>query len=267
MTDNPVAKSIVQAPGGLLTGATYPFRALGLLSSTPALWGYVLMPILVNLVVGIALYLGLLLPGFNAIEALVANLPAWLALLELLLRVLLGILLLVGTGFLLMQFGVILGSPWYGALAERLEQFRLRQPPPEGAAGLGTAIQDIVRSLMFELKKVCLAVAVGVLLFFLGWVPVVGPVILSFGGIALAAILVCLDCLDPCLERRRLGFRQKLGVLRCALPASASFGLTCLALVSVPLLNLVTIPICIAAGTLFFCDRIFPTWPSTPEKA
>jgi len=264
MTDNPVAKSIVQAPGGLLAGATYPFRALGLLSSTPALWGYVLMPMLVNLVIGIALYLGLILPGFHAIESLVANLPGWLAILELLLRVVLGILLLVGTGFLLMQFGSILGSPWYGALSERLEQLRLSQPPPEGTAGLGAAIQDIGRSLMFELKKLCLAVAVGVLLFLLGWIPVVGPVVLSFGGIALAAMLVCLDCLDPCLERRRLSFRHKLSVLRRALPASASFGFTCLAIVSVPLLNLVTIPICIAAGTLFFCDRIFPTWPSTP---
>jgi CysZ protein len=42
------------------------------------------------------------------------------------------------------------------------------------------------------------------------------------------------------------------------LPASASFGFVCLALVSVPLINLLAIPVCVAAGTLFFCDRIQP---------
>jgi len=31
-----------------------------------------------------------------------------------------------------------------------------------------------------------------------------------------------------------------------------------LGLVSIPLLNLLAIPLCMTAGTLFFCDRIWP---------
>ena len=45
-------------------------------------------------------------------------------------------------------------------------------------------------------------------------------------------------------------------MIRRSLPASAGFGLACLGLVSIPFVNLLSIPLCVAAGTLFFCDRI-----------
>ena len=240
MGEKQTAPSPIAAPKGFIAGATYPFRALALLIRTPELRGYVLGPILVNGLVGIGLYLGLLL------------------------RFLLGFFLLFGTGFLLLQFGVVLGSPWYGALAERLERLRLGPVLPEAPTGVGTFLRDIGRALLFELKKLLLLLGLGSLFFLLGWIPVIGPVIFSGGGIALATTLVCLDCLDPCLERRQLSFRKKLGVIKRSLPDSASFGLVCLFFVSVPFFNLLTIPICIAAGTLFFCDRIWPTFPPKP---
>ena len=264
MGEKQTAPSPIAAPKGFIAGATYPFRALALLIRTPELRGYVLGPILVNGLVGIGLYLGLLLPGFQAIDLWVTTLPDRLAILELLLRFLLGFFLLFGTGFLLLQFGVVLGSPWYGALAERLERLRLGPVLPEAPTGVGTFLRDIGRALLFELKKLLLLLGLGSLFFLLGWIPVIGPVIFSGGGIALATTLVCLDCLDPCLERRQLSFRKKLGVIKRSLPDSASFGLVCLFFVSVPFFNLLTIPICIAAGTLFFCDRIWPTFPPKP---
>jgi CysZ protein len=36
--------------------------------------------------------------------------------------------------------------------------------------------------------------------------------------------------------------------------------------VSIPLLNLLAIPLCVTAGTLFFCDRIWPTHFASQEK-
>lgn len=81
--------------------------------------------------------------------------------------------------------------------------------------------------------------------------------IATAGSIALGATVACLDFLDYPPERRRpLGFRAKLGVICRHLPATAGFGLAALALVSIPLLNLLVIPICVAAGTLLFCDEM-----------
>lgn len=244
--------------GGLLTGAVYPFRALGLLMRTPRLWGYVAIPILLNIVVGATLYFGLLTAGMHSIDTFVADLPGWAAVLGALLRVLLIIGLLIATGFMLVRFGVVLGSPWYGRLSERLEQELTGWAPPAEPLTAGGIARDISRALLFELKKLLLVIVIALPLLLLNFVPVVGQVLQTAGWIVLGALISCLDFLDGPLERRRLRFRTKLGVIRHALPASAAFGLICLGLISIPLLNLLIIPVCVAAGTLFFCEQARP---------
>jgi CysZ protein len=232
----------------------------------------VAIPILVNFVVGVALYAGLLFFGLESVEglivnlshwldALIAKLPAWLSFLEyliiavgFLLRLLLVVGLLLVIGFLFVQFGVLLGAPWYGQLSEQLEELRTGQLH-KVEVGI---VQDIARALLYELKKLVLVAGVGLPLLLLNLVPGIGTVIATVGGVTLAATIICLDFLDASLERRRLPFREKLGIVFRSLPASASFSLVCLGLVSIPLLNLLTIPLCVASGTLFVCDRVLP---------
>lgn len=257
---------------GLLTGATYPFRVLAVFRRTPRLWGYVAIPILVNFIVGVVLYAGLLFFGWDSVaylmgslthwvDSLITNLPRWLSILDYLiigvgwlLRLLLVVGLLLLTGFVLVQFGVLLGAPWYGQLSEQLEELRTGQLH---IVEVGI-VRDIGRAILFELKKLVLVVGVGSVLLLLNLVPGIGTLAATMGGFALATTLVCLDFMDAPLERRRLRFREKLRVVFRSLPASASFSWVCLVLVSVPLLNLLTIPLCVASGTLFFCDRVLP---------
>lgn len=173
------------------------------------------------------------------------------------LRLLLVLLLLLVTGFIFLQFGVLLGAPWYGKLSEELELLKLGKLPPMEAS-LGRTVQDVGRAILYELKKLVLLISIGLPLLLFNFLPGIGTAIASIGYLTITATIVCLDFFDSALERRRLGFRQKLGVVMKSLPASAAFGLVCLALVSVPLINLLAIPVCVAAGTLFFCDRIQP---------
>lgn len=250
----------LQSPIGLLAGASYPFRAFQLLRKTPRLWGYVIFPILVNCVVGVSLYFALyfkvLIPGFQRIDGLLLNLPTWANFLGIVLRILLTGGSLLAMGLLLVQFGVILGAPWYGKLSEQLEELKTGQLP-SAEPGIGAMFRDVGRALLFELKKLLLVITLGGSLLLAGFIPGVGTVIASIGGIILSVTIICLDFLDAPLERRRLKFRTKLSIIGRSLPASAGFGLVCLGLVSIPLLNLLTIPICVAAGTLLFCDRIW----------
>ena len=283
LNSNP-PNAIVSAPIGLIAGFTYPLRALTLLWQTPTLWGYVLVPVAINLVIGIGLYLSLLFPSLSGIDILVAdlslrfnnliaNLPAWLSFLAVLtvgvgwlLRILLVAGLLLIIGFLLVQFGVILGSPWYGQLSQQLELLRNGQLPAEEQMNLSSIFQDIKRAIGFELRKIQILVSVGIPLLLLNFLPGAGSILGSLGGVALGATLVCLDFLDAPLERRRLRFQEKLEILRGSLPASGSFGLVCFGLVSIPLLNLLAIPLCVTAGTLFFCDRIWPARFASQEQ-
>jgi CysZ protein len=248
----------VRAPGGLLAGAAYHLWALVMLKRAPRLWRYVLIPILVNIAVGATVYLGLLLLGMRAIAGFVAGLPGWAAALGGLLHVLLVIGLLLATGFVLARFGVVFGSPWYAKLSEDLEQLRTGQAPPAEPLSAAGIMRDLTRALLFELKKLLLVIAVGLLLLLLNLVPGFGTVLAAVGWIALGATIACLDFLESPLERRRLRFRTRLGLIRRSLPASAGFGLVSLGLISIPFVNLLAIPLCVTAGTLFFCDQILP---------
>ena len=254
---------------GTLEGATYPFRALITFIKNPELVKYIAIPILVNIVVAIALYSGLYYFGWQIIddvqgdvnawlEGIITSLPQWMGFLSygvsslmVILRLLLGLILLIATGFLLTQFGVLLGAPWYGQLSEKLEKYRTGKVESIEL----NIVSDLSRAILYELKKLILIAAVGIFLLLINFIPGVGSVVSSIGSLILTVTIVCMDFLDSYLERRRLQFRQKLKTVFRCLPASGSFGLVCLGLISIPLVNLITIPLCVASGTLFVCDR------------
>ena len=237
-------------------GMSYPFRALAMFRRTPRLWRYVAVPLLVNVVAGVLLYAGLFFTGLQAINRIAVGEGALAATIRALLQALLIVGLLLLIGFVLVRFGVVLGAPWYSQLSAELEERSTGTPPPPGSSGLGGAAGDLGRALAFEAKKLLLFAAIGLPLLLLNFIPVAGSILATVGSIALGATIACLDFFDGPLERRRLAFRAKLGAIRRALPASAGFGLVALGLVSIPLVNLVAIPVCVAAGTLFVCDYV-----------
>lgn len=264
----------------LVNGATYPLRALNLVRRSPRLLQFFMIPWLVNGGVGGILYASLFLPTWRGlrlfiqlleqqVEAWLQKLPHWLQFLEAIVLFLahivqwglmLGLLLLIG--LLVLQFGTLIGAPWYGRLSEEIERTQL-----------GTAqtvevgiLTDLGRALLFEVKKLVLWCGVAIVLLTLNWLPGVGTAIVTVGWMTLTGLIVCLDFLDGPSERRRLRFRQKLKVVIRALPTSASFSLICCVLLSIPLVNLLTIPLCVTAGTLFWCDHVFPYVPPHPGR-
>jgi CysZ protein len=258
--------------GGTLAGASYPVRAIALFLQRPKLLIYLVVPLIINVLLGILLYVGLLLPGWRWLGDLALQLNGWLNTWEAglpdwlywlsgmawavgwVLRSLLVVLLLGAIGFVLAQFGTLLGAPWYGQLSEQIERLRLGQLELI-EVGL---VRDIGRALGFELKKLALLVGAGLLFLLLNLLPGLGTSLGALGGLMIATLLTGLDFLDSPLERRRLRFRRKLGLWLGNAPATVSFSLTCLVLLTVPLLNLVMVPVCVAGGTLFFCDRLWP---------
>jgi CysZ protein len=132
----------------LIRGARYPWQAVGLILGTPSLQSYVLVPILINILIGMTVYVGLLIGSFQAITAFLNQISDWIPDITLALPVGLGwleygltglgggiVLLLNGilqivlvtvvllvTGFIFLQLGVLLGSPWYSKLSEEVEK-------------------------------------------------------------------------------------------------------------------------------------------------
>ena len=211
------------AASTFLDGALRPLRALGFIRRHRELWPSILWPLLLNVVVGVLLYGALLWAGLAQIDRISADPNGPLAALEWLLRAVLVVALLVVIGFLLVRFGVILGAPFYAQLAERIERIQGLTPAAVPPARLGP-LTDIGRALGFELKKLLLVLPLAGLLLLGNLIPVAGQAVGIIGGVLLGALLACLDFFDPPLERRRLSFRQKLGVIRALLPGSLGFG-------------------------------------------
>nr|WP_255603485.1 EI24 domain-containing protein [Oscillochloris sp. ZM17-4] len=238
----------------MLAGLRYPVRALVMLRRHRELWGFVLIPILLNLVVGVALYAGLSMVGLRQIDQIGQAGGALATTLEFIARVLYVIALAIGVGWLMVRFGVVLGAPWYGQLAGRLEEIITGRPMPETPLTPASVAYDISRALLFELKKLLLAMAIGLPSLLLNLIPAAGTILATAVAVALGALIACLDFFDAPLERHRLRFRAKLGVVRQNLPASASFGLLAAFLGSIPLLNLLAIPLCVTAGTMLVLE-------------
>jgi CysZ protein len=247
--------ALSRAPAGFVAGGLYLLQALGMIRRHRTLWPYVMIPIGVNIVVGLVLYTSLAVTGFQAIAGIGGGSGWWESLLVGLLQAFLLVGLALGLGWVLVRFGVVLGSPWYGQLSEQIEQITTGRTPNVTALTWRSVLYDIWRALQFEAKKLGLVLAIGVPLFLIGFFPGFGQIVAGIGGIMLGATIACLDFFDATLERRRLRFRAKLAVLRTTFPASAGFGLPAFGLVSIPLLNLLSIPLCVTAGTMFVLDR------------
>lgn len=159
MSHGPASQSTLRfefARGGLFVGATYPLRALAVINRNRSLWRYVAIPILINVVVGVLLYAGLLFAGLRSIDSFMAGLPEWAIVFDVVLRLLLVIGLLIVLGFLLVRFGVVLGSPWYGQLSEQLELLCTGKKPHNEATSMRTIARDIWRASSLNLKSCCL---------------------------------------------------------------------------------------------------------------
>lgn len=251
----------------MLAGAGCVPRAFALLRRSPHLWRYVTVPILINLVVGVVAYSALLVGGLRAVDALSPDSSGLAAAAETVLQALVVIAALLVVAFVVIRFGVVLGSPWYGRLSELVERDLTGTSPPAQPLTPAGIARDLRRALVFEGAKLLLVVCVGLPLLLANLLPVAGQVVSAVGGAALAATIACLDFLDGPLERRRRSFRDKVRYARTTLPDSGGFGLVCVALLTLPLLNLVSIPLCVVAGTLFYSERPLVLGPAAEAHA
>lgn len=234
---------------GFGTGLTAVPRGVSALLTTRGVKRHVLIPILINLVVG-----GLLtwLVYSQVSKALGPATGRFDGLVGLLVRSLALIGALIASGFVITRFGVILGSPFYNQLAERIEARYLGRVPDEPFT-VASALGDMGRALRFEVTKSGLAMLSGLVVVAIGFVPIVGQIASSVLGIALAAWVACMDYFDRALDRRRLSFREKHHYVTTRRPGSIGFGLVAALCSFVPVANLFLVPVCIAGGTLFYC--------------
>ncbi len=229
------------------TALVLPLRAAAFLIGRPRLWPFALGPALVNvgLLIGAA---ALLFAYAEALLGLLWARPDGAALL-LIWQLAYALTLVVGVGLsyaLVLLLGGVLASPFNDALSARTEAALTGRPPQTYDEPLVRGVLRSVGSTAF-ITLVYGALLVPVLL--LNLVPGLGSVAATLLGGALSAFFLALEYADVTFQRHGVRLRQKLRFLRGDIALAGGFGLGVGALLWVPLLNLLCIPVAVVAGT------------------
>ncbi|MFN2348878.1 MAG: sulfate transporter CysZ [Thioalkalivibrio sp.] len=236
-----------------LAGLRYPFQGLGLIGK-PGIRPLVVIPLLLNLLLfaaGIAL-------AVNYIGVALENLlPQWLDWLRWLLWPLFVITVLAVVFFGFTLVANLLGAPFNGPLAARIEARLTGNPAPD--SGLSWQREALV-SVLNELRKLrylALRALPLLLLFLIPGVNLAAPLLwLAFG-----AWMLALEYADAPMGNHGMGFRDARKRLRQHLPLALGFGTGMLILTLVPVLNFIAMPAGVAGATAMWVDHLKPGNP------
>lgn len=241
------------ATSRFLYGARFPLQGLQALVHTPSLWPWAGAPV--------ALALVLLLLALGLTVALTPALAEWLvpaaptplvASLRDALILTLGLFLLAASVLILYGSIGILGTPFYDRLSQRVEDEARGGAVESFAWGIFAA--DVTRSAWHSALSLAVWAGVMVALLVLNLVPVIGSVLNVVASLLATSLFAAREMMDGTLSRRRLSYGEKLDFIRSHLAESLGFGAVTGLAMAVPVVNILALPACIAAGTLLVLD-------------
>lgn len=220
-----------------------------MLRAHPSLWKWLIAPAVISLVLLVAAIVGIV----HAVDPLVGwlggHLPGWLASVAgTLLRLLVLALLATAGLFVFTTVAGLIAGPFCEMLSEHAEALLTGGPSPpftlrafarEALVGIAHAIRRLVATLLGV-----------VLVFVVGFVPVVGTIAAVVLGIWLVATAAAYDCYDAVLARRSMAYRDKLAYLAHYRGRTLGLGLAVAGMLLVPGLNLVALGIGAVGATV-----------------
>lgn len=233
----------------LLRGARDFGRGLSFLTSHPSLWGWVIAPAVVTLL----LMIGVVAAAVYALGGLTASatswLPDWLAgLAGAGLEVLLAVALLAAGSLLFVSVAGAIAGPFCEMLSEAVEEQLTGRP---GAPfSFGAFLRELLVGLGHSARRLLTSLAGAVGLFALSLIPLAGAVAALGLAAVVSARAAAYDCYDAVLARRGLAYDQKAAFLAKHRSRTVGLGAVVAALLLVPGVNLVVLGIGAAGATL-----------------
>lgn len=227
-----------------ITGLTTPFRAARLIASTPKLYRLSIAPIALSVLLFIVFIATILSGIWTMVHA--AFLSA-IASYSGLIFVILSIIAVIGSfmmiGNFLTFFIALIASPLNDLLAEKTEETLEVSEIPHWNTG------RFIRIFWIDLRKTIVTIFAG-LVFSIGMMIPVANFFFMLG----LALLNTFTYITYPQSRREQGLIQSALWIKNNFFLSIGFGLTTLALFSIPLVNLIAIPISVVGGTLLYFE-------------
>lgn len=224
-------------------------RGLGVLRAHPSLWKWLIAPAIISLVLLVAAIAGIV----HAVDPLVGwlsgHLPSWLSVVAGAIFELLVIALLGTAGLLLFttMAGLVAG-PFCEMLSEHVESVLTGRPSPPFS--LRELVRGALLGVLHAIRRLIATLIGVVIVFVVGFVPVVGTIAAVVLGAWLAGTAAAYDCYDAVLARRSMAYRDKLAYLAHHRGRTLGLGLAVAGMLLVPGVNLVALGIGAAGATM-----------------
>ena len=221
----------------------------------PSLRWLVLAPLVINLAV-YAVLIGISVQWLSGwLDSLMSTVPDWLQAVVWLIWLLFAVMAMVVTAFTFNLLANLLGSPFYGLIAERVLAQERGDSADLATVSMGqVAWQSFLRQLQFLRYLLPRSLGIALLTLIVSFIPVVNLLAPVIAGLW-AAWSLALQYLDYPADSDQMSFaalRQHLGANRWQ---SLSFGFSALLASSVPIVNLFLLPATVVGGTLLWCQQ------------
>jgi CysZ protein len=165
-------------------------------------------------------------------------------------RVLAGIAIVGAAGLLAVvsytAVTLLIGDPFYETIAEAIED-ELGGVPGEVEVGF---VKSLVRSLADSIRLTLVTVLIGIPMFLLGFVPIVGEIVIPVVAALVGGWFLTLELVGIPFQRRGLRLPDRRRALRNNRAAAMGFGMAVFFCFLIPLGAVLVMPAAVAGGAL-----------------
>lgn len=233
----------------LATGVRDVGRGLGVLRAHPALWKWLIAPAVITALLIAGLIAGIVHLVEPASRWAAAHLPAVLSSIAgSLLTAAIVVALSAGALLIFVPVAGMIAGPFNELLSEHVEAALTGAPSP--AFSLAGFVHGLSLSLVHGVRRLLAALVGLVLVFAVGFVPVIGSVAAVGAAAWFAATGTAYDCYDAVLARRVMSYGDKLAYLSRHRQRTVGLGGAVAAMLVVPGLNLIALGLGAAGATV-----------------
>ncbi|MFK4222415.1 EI24 domain-containing protein [Streptomyces sp. NPDC019890] len=149
---------------------------------------------------------------------------------------------------------LLVGQPFYESLSEQVDRSEGGEVPESGLP----LWRELWISARDSLRVVLRVVLYGVLLFALGFIPVVGQTVVPALGFCVSGFFLAEELTAVALQRRGVELRERLGLLRGRRMLTLGFGVPLTFAFLVPFVAVFLMPGAVAGATLMVRDLVAP---------
>ena len=236
----------------LSDGFSYLFKGLMLLN-TPGIRPFVIIPLLINIIIFSSVFA---VAGYyftEGLDYLLSKLPEWLSFLYWVIMPLFASVVLFIVGYTFNILANIIGAPFNGFLAEKIEEHLQGERPVE-KMGLTELIAIIPHSIQRELHKLSYYLPRLLLLILLTLIPGLN-IIAPFMWFVMGAWMLAIQYSDFPMDNNNISFAEMKSLLKQNRLNSIGFGATVAIALSIPFVNFLVMPAAVAGATLMWVEK------------